>query len=699
MKSEPKIIVAIRKRPLTKKELTKNEGDVVDIQSEDTLVVKEMRQKVDLTKYIEEHSFTFDAVFSEREDNETVYNTIVQPLVASAFNKAKVTCFAYGQTGSGKTFTMMGSIESGIPGLYLMAASDIFKILENPDYGHIIIGISFYEIYCGKAHDLLNNRQECPIRVDAKENVNIVGLKEKIIANTESLMALINYGLGVRITGATGANDDSSRSHAILQITLRNKNDGKLHGKMSFIDLAGSERGADVTETNKQTRLDGAEINKSLLALKECIRALDLGGKHLPFRGSKLTLVLKDSFIGNCKTVMIGNISPAMGSCEHTLNTLRYADRVKELKKGGEGGRSKDEKDALARALMLPRMNKNSNKIVINNSKTVDDNIVFEAFDVNANAKNKINIDNIKPKTEMDKLFNRGNTNNNIQPNQGNSNAENMTNVSTNYQDSNSNYSRNLQHGMNKGKNNPVDYEDDYENDEIDLDEDNNLDMDLSPQIKDPRLQQPPQRQPYIQQNNYSRNQFNDQMSNPGTNNYLRGQSPLSQKLNSKPEMGTLRGQRPPTENSSSLIRKNHSIEEQTFKSQNQGSKGNNSFLGGQKPNNFLMGDKIGLKSQGANILANKTDVGNNSFVNRNNVSEMGYSSSKKMQLENSESRDFRDQDPIGQLSSRAYALLAEEQDELIEEHSNQIDDLVACIKEDMGILKNVKDTRKLISD
>jgi kinesin family member 2/24 len=80
-------------------------------------------------------------------------------------------------------------------------------------------------------------------------------------------------------------------------------------------------------------RIDGAEINKSLLALKECIRALDQNKNHTPFRGSKLTLVLKDSFTGNCRTVMIGNISPSSGSSEHTLNTLRYADRVKELKK------------------------------------------------------------------------------------------------------------------------------------------------------------------------------------------------------------------------------------------------------------------------------------------------------------------------------------------------------------------------------
>ena len=103
---------------------------------------------------------------------------------------------------------------------------------------------------------------------------------------------------------------------------------------MSFIELAGSESGADTINTNKQTKMDGAEINKSLLALKECIRALDLEKKHLPFRGSKLTQVLKDSFTGNSKTTMIANVSPASSCCEHTLNTLRYADRVKELKKG-----------------------------------------------------------------------------------------------------------------------------------------------------------------------------------------------------------------------------------------------------------------------------------------------------------------------------------------------------------------------------
>lgn len=131
---------------------------------------------------------------------------------------------------------------------------------------------------------------------------------------------------------------------------------------MSFIDLAGSERGADTVDNNKQTRGEGAEINKSLLALKECIRALDLEKKHTPFRGSKLTQVLKDSFTGNSKTTMIANVSPASSCCEHTLNTLRYADRVKELKKELPGKIIVTQE----REMLLARNNKNVTKIALN---------------------------------------------------------------------------------------------------------------------------------------------------------------------------------------------------------------------------------------------------------------------------------------------------------------------------------------------
>lgn len=178
-----------------------------------------------------------------------------------------------------------------------------------------------------------------------------MGLSEKVVGSVEELMSVIAFGMGVRTTGTTGANMDSSRSHAILQISFKEP-EGRQFSKISFIDLAGSERGADTMDQKKQTRMDGAEINKSLLALKECIRALDQDKKHTPFRGSKLTLVLKDSFTGNCKTLMIANVSPTQSCCEHTLNTLRYADRVKELKKGHS---KESTEDKLANVLMLAR--------------------------------------------------------------------------------------------------------------------------------------------------------------------------------------------------------------------------------------------------------------------------------------------------------------------------------------------------------
>ena len=294
------------------------------------MIVKHYRTKVDLTKFIEEHHFTFDNVFDSDKDNQQIYQDCVLPLVVEAFKGAKTTCFAYGQTGSGKTFTMMGTSDGSVPGLYLLAAFDVVHLLDQ--YEDLELYLSFYEIYCGKLFDLLNKREEIICREDAKQKVNIVGLTEKQITQTEDIMTNISMGLQSRTSGQTGANADSSRSHAILQMQL--KHNGKEYGKMSFIDLAGSERGADTMNTNKQTKMDGAEINKSLLALKECIRALDLEKKHLPFRGSKLTQVLKDSFTGNSKTTMIANVSPASSCCEHTLNTLRYADRVKELKKG-----------------------------------------------------------------------------------------------------------------------------------------------------------------------------------------------------------------------------------------------------------------------------------------------------------------------------------------------------------------------------
>ena len=375
--SIPKIRVIVRKRPLGKKEIAKNDTDVVEIRNNKQVVVKELKVKVDLTKYVEEHAFNFDLAFDENVNNEQIYLQTVRPMIEAAFHKTKVTCFAYGQTGSGKTFTMMGN-KKQIPGLYLLAAYDIFTLLQS--YQGFSIWISFYEIYCGKLFDLLNERKILTAREDGKQNICIAGLTEKNVTDLNILMQIIEYGLNCRTVGVTGANADSSRSHGIIQIKIKDYN-LKDYGKISFIDLAGSERAADTIDVNKQTKFDGAEINKSLLALKECIRALDQDKKHTPFRGSKLTLVLRDSFIGNCKTLMIANISPALGCSEHTLNTLRYADRVKELRakpdiKLGQGNVNlnfnKNEKmglpEDLATIMMMPRQHDNTIKYEVDNN-------------------------------------------------------------------------------------------------------------------------------------------------------------------------------------------------------------------------------------------------------------------------------------------------------------------------------------------
>lgn len=301
---------------------------------------------MDLTKYVEVHEYVFDNVFDEKTNTEQLYQFSAKPLVDSVFAGSKATCFAYGQTGSGKTFTMMGEASEENyrnPGLYVLAAQDIFQKLNDPQYRNLGISVSFFEIYGGKIFDLLNNRKKLRHLEDAKKNVQIMGLGQHRVSDVKSLMTLIVHGNEARSTGSTGANLDSSRSHAILQISLEQNRSHKEVGRFSFIDLAGSERGADTTASDKQTRLEGAEINKSLLALKECIRAMYNTSNYTPFRASTLTQVLKDSLVGNCKTVMIATVSPSNLNVEHSLNTLRYAFRVKEIRKADDNKPSEDD--------------------------------------------------------------------------------------------------------------------------------------------------------------------------------------------------------------------------------------------------------------------------------------------------------------------------------------------------------------------
>lgn len=339
-----RITVAIRKRPLNDSEKDRGfHNAVVAYQDRNEIELREPKIKVDMRKYTHVHRFFFDAVFDEIVSNEYVYHHTAQRLLDTVFEGGCSTCFAYGQTGSGKTHTMLGTKEE--MGLYALAVRDMFQRMDAlVSTGKGAVLLSFYEIYSGKLYDLLNGRQLLRCLEDEKKVVNICGLSKYTCHNVSETMRMIEQGNRMRSSGSTSANDGSSRSHAILsvELLLPGEHSSTPKGKFSFIDLAGSERGADTADCTRQSRIEGAEINKSLLALKECIRFLDQKKKHVPFRGSKLTEVLRDSFIGNCKTVMIGTVSPANNNCEHTLNTLRYADRVKELRKSTSSTQSSE---------------------------------------------------------------------------------------------------------------------------------------------------------------------------------------------------------------------------------------------------------------------------------------------------------------------------------------------------------------------
>ncbi|KAJ0401794.1 hypothetical protein ATCC90586_003422 [Pythium insidiosum] len=353
LSATPRLSVFVRKRPLAKKELQAKGYDVLTCLFTGSstsaksflrrsLVCHEPKLKVDCSETLEHHEFRFDGVFDEFQDNTTVYAATVGPLVptlvpssssSSDMTTANLTVFAYGQTGSGKTYTMKS--------IYRQAASDLFERLQSTtSASSCVVGVSFYEIYMNHVNDLLQGRTRIQLLEDGDGVVQLLGLKEVMISNADELMTVIATGEEARATSANAVHDDSSRSHALLRVTLYGpapKSTGNpiVAARLCLVDLAGSERACDTQSDGKHTRMEGAEINKSLLALKECIRALDRGAAHVPFRQSKLTQLLRDTFLGsNARTVMIATVSPWSESCNHTLNTLRYADRLKEI--GGE---------------------------------------------------------------------------------------------------------------------------------------------------------------------------------------------------------------------------------------------------------------------------------------------------------------------------------------------------------------------------
>ncbi|KAH3668182.1 hypothetical protein OGAPHI_001936 [Ogataea philodendri] len=290
---------------------------------------------------IREHRFVFDKLFDEETSQNQVYEFSTKPLLDSVLNGFNATIFAYGATGCGKTYTISGTPES--PGIIFLAMQDLFnRISDSEDTHKTELSLSYLEIYNETIRDLLNpetDPRSLILREDETKRISVANLSSHTPHSVEDVMDLIIIGNNNRTVSPTEANSTSSRSHAILQINVLQKprtadlNEEHTFATLSIIDLAGSER-ASATR-NKGARLhEGANINKSLLALGNCINALCDPRKrnHVPYRDSKLTRLLKFSLGGNCKTFMIVCVSPSSRHYDETLNTLKYADRAKEIR-------------------------------------------------------------------------------------------------------------------------------------------------------------------------------------------------------------------------------------------------------------------------------------------------------------------------------------------------------------------------------
>lgn len=205
-----------------------------------------------------------------------MFNKTVLPLLPSILEGYNATCFAYGMTGSGKTHTMLGDIynvSTGEKGLCYLTVEMIFELMSQKRDKKFAIKISYLEIYNEQVFDLLDKRSsQLMIVEDPVRGVFVPDLKEIEVSQPTELVGLIIEGNSRRTMASTSANQFSSRSHAILQISIQTSGssiemmDQVFYSKLSLIDLAGSERASTTSNTGKRM-IEGANINKSLLAL------------------------------------------------------------------------------------------------------------------------------------------------------------------------------------------------------------------------------------------------------------------------------------------------------------------------------------------------------------------------------------------------------------------------------------------------
>ncbi|EHH58211.1 hypothetical protein EGM_08008 [Macaca fascicularis] len=343
--------VVVRVRPPTPRELDGQRRPVVQVVDERVLVFNPEEPDGGLPslkwggthdgpkKKGKDLTFVFDRIFGEAATQQDVFQHTTHSILDSFLQGYNCSVFAYGATGAGKTHTMLG--REGDPGIMYLTTVELYRRLEARQQEKCFeVLISYQEVYNEQIHDLLEPKGPLAIREDPDKGVVVQGLSFHQPASAEQLLEMLTRGNRNRTQHPTDANATSSRSHAIFQIFVKQQDrvpgltQAVQMAKMSLIDLAGSERASSTHAKGERLR-EGANINRSLLALINVLNALaDAKGRktHVPYRDSKLTRLLKDSLGGNCRTVMIAAISPSSLAYEDTYNTLKYADRAKEIR-------------------------------------------------------------------------------------------------------------------------------------------------------------------------------------------------------------------------------------------------------------------------------------------------------------------------------------------------------------------------------
>ncbi|CAK8534080.1 unnamed protein product [Lathyrus sativus] len=325
---EDKIVVTVRLRPLNRREQLAKDQVAWDCIDDYTIVYKPPQYE----RATQPASFTFDKVFGPASVTEAVYEEGVKNVALSALMGINATVFAYGQTSSGKTYTMRGITEK--------AVNDIYNhIMKNPER-NFTIKISGLEIYNENVRDLLNSEPGRSLKLldDPEKGTVVEKLVEETAKDDKHLRHLISICEAQRQVGETALNDNSSRSHQIIRLTiqstLREEADcvKSFVATLNFVDLAGSERAAQ-THADGTRLKEGCHINLSLMTLTTVIRKLSVGKKsgHIPYRDSKLTRILQHSLGGNARTAIICTLSPALTHVEQSRNTLYFATRAKEV--------------------------------------------------------------------------------------------------------------------------------------------------------------------------------------------------------------------------------------------------------------------------------------------------------------------------------------------------------------------------------